>query len=373
MAWVRGLDILLPEGVYPPEWNIIPIELVNNKFRQVRKSKKYGSLYNDQIGGINRSGPLRVGLSLQSEEKNMKKFSPNAILALKEALTHIYWKKQDLRSFVYHTIENKLFISTIDWDNNKKAESAGILVDRMVDRPDLFEKDLFTLFDVTMHVDDFSHLRQWDDADTKIKRARDAVEALRKHASGYFQLKEEKDKIEARRNVFASMQKEKESFSNMISVLKDDFMRLVMEQNPQKRGFTFEKFLNSLFILFDLEPKESFRIVGEQIDGAFTFDGNDFLLEAKWQEKPIDLGELYKFGGKIEGRLKLTLGLVISINGFTQDYNESKSASLKTMLLMDGADLMAVLENRIDLKDMLFRKRRHASDTGDIFFKFKDM
>lgn len=303
----------------------------------------------------------------------MKKFSPNAILALKEALTHIYWKKQDLRSFVYHTIENKLFISTIDWDNNKKAESAGILVDRMVDRPDLFEKDLFTLFDVTMHVDDFSHLRQWDDADTKIKRARDAVEALRKHASGYFQLKEEKDKIEARRNVFASMQKEKESFSNMISVLKDDFMRLVMEQNPQKRGFAFEKFLNSLFILFDLEPKESFRIVGEQIDGAFTFDGNDFLLEAKWQEKPIDLGELYKFGGKIEGRLKLTLGLVISINGFTQDYNESKSASLKTMLLMDGADLMAVLENRIDLKDMLFRKRRHASDTGDIFFKFKDM
>jgi hypothetical protein len=40
---------------------------------------------------------------------------------------------------------------------------------------------------------------------------------------------------------------------------------------------------------------------------------------------------------------------------------------------MDGADMMAVLENRIDLKDLLFRKRRHASDTGDIFFKFGDM
>ena len=228
----------------------------------------------------------------------MKKFSPNAIQALKEALTHIYWKKQDLRSFVYHTIENKVFISTIDWDNNKKAESAGILVDRMVERPDLFEKDLFILFDVTMHFDDFGHLKQWDDAETKIKRARDAVAALRAHARGYFQLKEEKEKIEARRNVFASMQKEKESFANMISVLKDDFMRLVAELNTQKRGFTFEKFLNSLFVLFDLEPKESFRIAGEQIDGAFTFDGNDFLLEAKWQEKPIDLGELYKFGGK---------------------------------------------------------------------------
>lgn len=303
----------------------------------------------------------------------MKKFSPNAILALKEALTHIYWKKQDLRSFVYHTVENKVFISTIDWDNNKKAESAGILVDRMADRPDLYENDLLKLFDVTMHFDDFSHLKQWDDADTKIKKAKEAVEALRKHASGYFQLKEEKEKIEARRSVFSNMQKEKESFSNKISVLNDDFMRLVMEQNAQKRGFAFEKFLNSLFMLFDLEPKESFRITGEQIDGAFTFDGNDFLLEAKWQEKPIDLGELYKFGGKIEGKFKLTLGLAISINGFTADYNESKSSTMKTMLLMDGADLMAVLENRIDLKDMLFRKRRHASDTGDIFFKFRNM
>lgn len=303
----------------------------------------------------------------------MKKFSPNAIQALKEALTHIYWKKQDLRSFVYHTVENKLFISTIDWDNNRKAESVGILIDRMVARTDLYEKDLFKIFDVTMHFNDFTHLKQWEDSEKKIKRAKDAVEALRKHSEGHFKLKEEKEKIEARRNVFSNMQKEKESFANLIGVLKDDFSRLTLEPNAQKRGFAFEKFLNSLFALLDLEPKESFKIVGEQIDGAFTFDGNDFLLEAKWQEKPIELGELYKFGGKIEGRLKLTLGLAISINGFTPYYNESKSSLMKTMLLMDGADLMAVLENRIDLKDMLFRKRRHASDTGDIFLKYRDM
>jgi hypothetical protein len=303
----------------------------------------------------------------------MKQFSPNAILALKEALTHIYWKKQDLRSFVYHSVENKLLIPTIDWDNCRKAESVGILVDRMVARPDLYTDDLMRIFNVVMHFDDFTHLKQWDDAETKIKKAKYSVEALRRHASGYFQLKEEKEKAQERKNIFASMQKEKESFSNMITVLRDDFTRLIMEANNQKRGFSFEKFLNSLFTLFDLEPKESFRITGEQIDGAFTFDGNDFLLEAKWQEKPVDLGDLYKFGGKIEGRLKLTLGLAVSINGFIKDYNQSKSPLLKSMLLMDGEDLMAVLDNRIDLKDLLFRKRRHASDCGDIYLKFRDM
>lgn len=52
---------------------------------------------------------------------------------------------------------------------------------------------------------------------------------------------------------------------------------------------------------------------------------------------------------------------------------QSKSPLLKTMLLMDGEDMMAVQENRIDLKDLLFRKRRHASESGDIFLRFREM
>lgn len=35
-------------------------------------------------------------------------------------------------------------------------------------------------------------------------------------------------------------------------------------------------------------------------------------------------------------------------------------------MLMDGADLYAVLEERIDLRDLLRRKRREASMTGRV-------
>lgn len=35
------------------------------------------------------------------------------------------------------------------------------------------------------------------------------------------------------------------------------------------------------------------------------------------------------------------------------------------MILMDGADLYAVLEGRIDLVEMLQRKYRHAVQTGE--------
>jgi hypothetical protein len=40
---------------------------------------------------------------------------------------------------------------------------------------------------------------------------------------------------------------------------------------------------------------------------------------------------------------------------------------------MDGADLMAVLEERIGLPQLLLRKRRHAAQTGNILLKSADI
>jgi hypothetical protein len=37
------------------------------------------------------------------------------------------------------------------------------------------------------------------------------------------------------------------------------------------------------------------------------------------------------------------------------------------MILMDGADLSAVVEGRISMPDLLRRKRQHAARTGEIF------
>ena len=300
----------------------------------------------------------------------MKQFSPAAIQALKEALTHIYWRKKDLRSFVYHTVQNNDIVSTIDWENNVKNESVHYLVDRMVVRPDLYYDDVLRLFDAVMHFDDYSHLRQWDDADAKIRRAQESVAALRTHAQGYFVLKEEVERAEQRRAALHEMAREKAGFEQRVPELQQRFFGLVVEGNAQRRGYLLEGFLNELFVLFDLDPKESFKIVGEQIDGAFTFDNQDYLLEAKWQKEPIQAGDLYHFGGKIAGKLKSALGLFVSINGFSAESTKVDSPVVKSMILVDGGDVTAVLDNRVSLKDLIYRKRRHASETGEIMLPF---
>jgi len=300
----------------------------------------------------------------------MKKFSSVAIQALKEALTNIYWTKKDLRGFIYHTIEEKAIISTIDWGNNQKRESVYQLIDRMTNRLDIYNDDLLRLFDSVMHFNDFSHLKQWDDYETKIKKAEQSVKALRNHASGYFTLKDENDRAKERKKIFEKMQNEKLNFQQKITELKDNFFVLVSEEDHQKRGYIFEKFLNELFLIFDLDPKEAFKITGEQIDGAFTFDNQDYLMEAKWQKSPVQAGDLYNFGGKIAGKFKSALGLFIAINGFSPECTQVDSPVVKSMILMDGQDLIAVLENRIKLIEMLFRKRRHAVEKGEIFLPF---
>lgn len=298
----------------------------------------------------------------------MKKFSPASITALKEALINIYWKKQDLKNFVKLSIENDAIVNTINWEFNRKFESVNELVDRMVARKDLYNDDLISLIYEVSNMTDFSHLKIWDDADIKISKAKESVKRLRKFAHGYFKVEEEKRELEKRRKKTKEHLKNLKVNQEQVETLKQEFFQLTMESNHQKRGIQLEGFLNKLFTLYDLNPKKSFTLVDEQIDGAFTFENSDYLLEAKWQKKPIETGDLKKFAGTLSDKLKNTLGLFISIDGFTEGARQFKGTNARTMILMDGMDLNLVLDQRIDLHHLLFRKRRHASETGKIYY-----
>lgn len=182
-------------------------------------------------------------------------------------------------------------------------------------------------------------------------------------------MKEEAEKITERRRAVQKRLSETAAMCEKIKNLKKDFDQIAIESNNQKRGYLLEKFLNELFVLYDLDPKSSFKITGEQIDGAFTFDNNDYLIEAKWQKEPVNASNLYAFAGKLSGKLKNTLDLYISINGFSSESLNVDGPGIKSMILMDGADLYTVLENRLELRELLYRKRRHASETGIIYLK----
>lgn len=147
-------------------------------------------------------------------------------------------------------------------------------------------------------------------------------------------------------------------------------MSLVISQNVQGRGFELEKVMYELFDLFDLDPKASFRNTGEQIDGAFSLEGTDYLFEAKWQKELVNAAELDTFASKVRRKLENTLGVFLAINGFSPDGVDAHSIGGAVIILMDGADLMAIFEERIDFVSMLLRKKRYAAQTGNIYLPF---
>lgn len=238
----------------------------------------------------------------------------------------------------------------------------------MLARPDLYHDDLLRLFDAVSNFNDFSHLQKEENAKEKISNAKNAVFALRKQSEGFFEKKEEEERARERREVYQKLQAEREVANSRIQGLKSDFGKIITLE-PQPRGYAFEKYLNDLFEFFDLDPRRSFKLQGEQIDGAFSFENLDYLVEAKWQDALINASHLHSFAGKIAEKFKATLGLYISFNGYSPDALVAGGTHIKSMILMDGEDINAVMESRIELPELLYRKRRHAAETGNIYLR----
>ena len=87
----------------------------------------------------------------------------------------------------------------------------------------------------------------------------------------------------------------------------------------------------------------------------------------------ISTEDLDAFAGKLSRKLENTLGLFLSINGFSEDAVKAHATGRRLMILMDGSDLMAILEGRIDLMELLYRKKRFAAQTGNIYLRIHEI
>ena len=92
-------------------------------------------------------------------------------------------------------------------------------------------------------------------------------------------------------------------------------------QNAQKRGYLLQDLLNRLFAAFEIPVHPSFtRNEGaEQIDGAFHIDGWFYLTECRWRQEPSNGRDLDGFQGQLSRSGKQTMGLFLSINGWSEN------------------------------------------------------
>ena len=304
----------------------------------------------------------------------MKVIAPHAYNALRDALSTIVWFKPDFETYVRAALStHPEILAGLDFKAPKR-ENASEIVSRLLREPARYQASTIAVMLDIASMDKFPYVEKIRDTQERavhLQRAISAVEILRSYTKNFNEVSDREAKRHAARAAHAESVAAIRTFSDDLAAIKQRYLELGTMENPQLRGPEFERMLNELFALFDLDPRLSYNLTTEQIDGALTFDTDDYIIEAKWWKVSVGRPELDVFDKKIERKSKNTVGLFISNSGFTSDALEEYQKGT-SFLAVDGEDLFYVLDGRIALPDMIYAKRRHASETGSCMLRVRD-
>ena len=299
-----------------------------------------------------------------------KKLAPPAWDALSEALATYEWYKAP-----FETLVRRLFsdapaaLGGLNFAETKRRV-VNALVDALRRRESEYQHLVIdALIELSQYDERFPSLARLDDGAEKVAAAQAARQRVIEVTEQYSELAQQRERLRSELAQRAASGDARRTHDALLQDLKNRFMDMFASTDPQRRGRDFESFLNELFALWDLSPRGAYDLEHEQIDGAFTFRTYDYLLEARWWKEPLQPKELNDFRVKIDGKARNTLGLCVAVAGFTDGAIEKHSEGQSPLILMDGTDLMPILEGRIGLDEVLERKRRHASETGIPMFR----
>jgi hypothetical protein len=162
--------------------------------------------------------------------------------------------------------------------------------------------------------------------------------------------------------------------SQALRELKEEFFQLAADTDRNRVGLTLEKLLNRLFEIFELQPRQPFRVIGEQIDGSFQLDGQIYLLESKWEKRPLPEADLLVFRGKIEGKSTFTRGVLIALNDVSAQARDAITrGKAPCFFVINGHDLTMILNEAVTLPEFLRKRVRLLAEEGRMCIHFSEV
>jgi len=284
---------------------------------------------------------------------------------MRDCILSIFWPRRDILSFFRDrgcTRDDLRLIENFKENGLSRTAMIDTMFDRLSSKPDgglgQFRAMLKALLEWS-HFDPY-----YFDRLGKLNRqtAISNLDRLR-HLQ---EIRDAKIKEQRQRRVVA--QAEGQRAKETLGQLRERFLALYFQTDArQQRGYELERILLELARLFELEVTEPFRCEGEQIDGAIKYDGENYILEAKWQDKTASNEPLYQFAAKVEGKM-YGRGIFVSVNGFSLDVVSALiTGKAARTILVDAEDLVLVLEEQLTLTEMIDKKVKAAQTRGVIY------
>lgn len=137
------------------------------------------------------------------------------------------------------------------------------------------------------------------------------------------------------------------------------------EHTEQTRGQRFNHFIAELLQSWGIKAFSSIRSSGE-IDVGFEFEGRRFVVEAKWEQKRTYTGQIAKLQKRLRQRLGGTVGLFISMSGYTPEaLRDLKEGEQLAVLCLEREHLEAMISGVVPPEELLNRVITRASLHGE--------
>lgn len=292
-----------------------------------------------------------------------------------DACLKVFWRKSALRRFLrlHHISEKEL--ATWHSEDESKRDYLIRLFDKLIKLKDNSGYQIIMGMACSLaEMEHFPDLESWEDSKMKIATAKASVERLKREVEKLNkQISDEKEIIRRRKEV--EEERQKIIFSaQFLEKFSETLASLVSQLGTVSGGFSFEKWFYELVNFFELPARPPYKDPnGRQIDGSLTLDGTTFLIETKFTKKPIPLDDIDSFLSKIGTKADNTMGIMVSMSGFSPGAIQTASRDRTPILLMDYTHLYnLVLPGMMSLPDVIRRISRHASQTGESFLNVTD-
>lgn len=293
------------------------------------------------------------------------KITPRLIELTYESALKAYWRKNALRKFLRASHVAEPFVSS--WGNE---ESKREFLDRLFEKLQAIDNGKAVIFQMARNLSEqttFPDLRNWEDSDEKIQDAHKAVQELKKYLKQQNkEIKTEKDRKIAQKEARERRQIIQRSLTDRAK-LQTKLDAMHSKVGTQKGGYEFEDWFYELLTFSEITNRKPYKADGRQIDGSLTLDGTTYLVELKFTKKQSDAIDIDSLKAKVDKMADNTMGIIISISGYSSVAINDASGKKSTLLLIDASHLYMFLSGAMSFADIVSRVRRHASQIGEAY------
>lgn len=298
-------------------------------------------------------------------------FTPHLLDLVADAALKSFWRRNALRTFLRRCGIAESYLAT--W--NSTEESKREFLDRLfptIESSSAGSKVLSKISRALSEKTSFPDLEGWEDSKEKIKQARAAVDALKQYLK-----KEEENAIEEHdreqmRQRAHAMQQQTIQQRATLDKLRARLDLLATQIGTQQAGYDFETWFYDLLDYFEVLCRRPYVTNGRQIDGSITVDGTTYLIELRFRREQADGPDVDVFYRKVQDKADNTMGIMVSMSGYSSVAVTSASGPRTPLLIFDYAHLYFLLTGSITFAELVNRLRRHSSQTGEAYLPVKD-